>query len=648
MRVISLIGASVLVAACAGERAPSTPPSKALSAEGVRNIDIAYSPDGSHLSWLAPSTGAGWELWVGNADMTSPRKLPVTTLFTGTPAVWSPDGKLIAALANNFGPANVVVVPVAGGDARRVTTGAGVQLPGSWYPDGDRFSFIASVEGTIRGFRTSLSRGGETPLVPSEKHAYFGAWSKDGSHIQYMDIDGQRTTMWIADSLGGSPRQLTTEGFESTPSSQSGWSPDGKEVLYESRRTGTSDLWVAPIDGGPRRQLTRDLRNDYNGTWSSDGKWIAFISDRGRQIDVWVVPSAGGQEIRVTDTPEEEAVPLWRPGTHELTFVTRSIKSGVWSETLDGKETRLTPDSVSATWFNTSPDGSQINYVVERGGGIQDLLVMPVAGGAPRTLVSGGGSVGSPNWSPDGSRIVFISDRGGTPDVWVVDAVGGAPRQLVNWPGVEGPAVWSGDGKSIYFVSDHDARLGDVWKVSPDGGAPVRVTNDGSLTGLISRPGVADLLTATISVHGGQLSIARITADGRLAPVWERSNAFASYLSPAGDSVGAQIEQPDGKMRGMIVPMKGGAGRVFGGPNDSPGPWSPDGKSMLYYTQSAGASDLGVVTLVDGKTRRLTTTPENEGGVEWTPDGKSVIFVRRQTVQRVTTVDLTKTLAAAK
>ena len=87
-----------------------------------------------------------------------------------------------------------------------------------------------------------------------------------------------------------------------------------------------------------------------------------------------------------------------------------------------------------------------------------------------RTLVAGGGSVNQMQWSPDGSKIAFVSDRGGTSDIWVIDAAGGAPRQVENWPGYEGSPAWSADGKLLYFRSDRDARLGDVW-AAPAAGA---------------------------------------------------------------------------------------------------------------------------------------------------------------------------------
>ncbi len=650
MRFSPCVGMVLLLGACArGES--GGPQVTALSPDGQRLNAISYSPDGTRIAYWSPGDSAAWQLWVANADLSAPMKMPAISLFSGVPPVWSPDGTRIASWSSQFGTADVVVMPAAGGAPQRVTQGPGFEIPVAWYPDGDRLTYLASAEGgTISSFEVSVSAGTSKPLVPNERHPTFGMPSPDGSHLGYGVVDGQRSSLWVADSDGSNPRQLTSEGFESASGNTIPWSPDGKEIAYESRRTGTSDIWVVPIDGGKPQQLTHDVRNDYLPTWSPDGKWIAFLSDRGRQTDVWVVPAAGGEERRVSDTSDDELALTWRPGTTTLAFTAITRAGGAWVMDLTGgTERRITPDSVRISWFNVSPDGEQIDYVVDRGGGIADLAVMAIAGGPSRTLVAGGGIVNSPYWSPDGSKIVFTSDRGGSMDVWVVDASGGAPRQITNWPSNESAAVWSGDGKVVFFRSDRDSKLGDLWKVPASGGEPTRVTNNGTIGGgLVSRAGVSDIFAGTLNPSGGQLAFARVRPDGSLHAVWDLTNAFPASISPSGDSVAALVEQPDGKMASMILPAAGGAGRVILGASDQVGNWSKDGRTLLYETGPSASRDLGVLNVADGTTRRLTTTPEEEGGAEFTPDGNSVVFVRNRVVERIYSVDLSKMLGGAK
>ena len=654
MRSLLAIAASCVLGACGGQES-ALPNAVALSPDGARQTSFSYSPDGKRIAYWSPPTdsGANWQLWVANADLSAPVKLPATVFFSSPPiAVWSPDGSRLAASSSEFGAAHVVVVPAAGGAVQRLTPGTGVEFPLAWYKGGEELSYFGSAAGgVVKSFLVSVKTGVSAPLVPGEKRPSLGAPSPDGSHVAYFVIDGGKTTIWVADSVGENARQLTTEGFEALEQYQE-WSPDGKELLYESRRTGTTDLWIVPIDGGKARRLTHDVRNDFAGVWSPDGKWVAFLSDRGRQTDVWVVPAAGGAEQRVTDTPvEEQPWVAWRPGTHTLAYAVKGEKSGVWALDLaDGKERRLTPDSLRTSWLRVSPDGKQVDFVIEHGGGIEDLAVMPLAGGAARILVAGGGTVQQPLWSPDGSKIVFVSDRGGSTDIWVVDAARGTPRQLVNWPSSENGAAWSTDGSDIYFTSDRDSKLGDVWKVSVAGGIPTRVTKDGTVNNnngaLLSHSGAVNFFGATLSAKGGQIAISRFRPDGSIQTVWDRTNGFLSSMSPSGDLVAALVEQPDGKQRSMILSANGGGGRVILKPGELVGKWSNDGASVLYQMNSGGATDLGVLHIADGTTRRLTTTREDESSAEFTPDGKTVVFQRTQTVQRIFTADLTKLLEA--
>lgn len=652
MRRFVIAGSLVVLGACVGGDKggeKSLPEVTALSPEGVAQIAPSYSPDGKQIAywtWSSP----GWQLWVANAEMSLAQKLPVI----GTPSrpQWSPDGSRLAVTSVEFG-AHAVVVPAAGGVAKRVTTGSGVDFSIGWFADGERIAYESLTGeggGGFASFASSVSTGATKSLVPGEQRVHHGTPSPDGSHIGFNVLEGSKATIWVADSAGRNSRQLTKEGFERQGSTRMSWSPDGRAILYESSRTGTTDLWVVPVDSGLPRQLTRDVRNDYGAVWSPDNKWVAFISDRGRQTDIWIVPAAGGVERRVTDTPAAESNLAWRPRTNELTFVTTTQTAGIWSIDLaSSAERRLTPDSIRTTGFWSSPDGKQFDFIIERGGGVQDLAVMPVTGGASRTLVSGGGTVREPQWSPDGKQIVYVSDRAGSQDLWIVDVAGGAPRRLTNWPGFENAVAWSGDGTRLYFLSDHDTRLGDAWGVAATGGEPTRITRNGTLNNtLITRAGVADFFARTVSPNGGRIAISRVSRDGNLATVWDRTNGFINAISPSGDSIAAAVEQPDGKLHMMILPAAGGNGRPILTGDDEVSVWSNDGKSMVYTKSVNGEGDIGIFNVVNGTTRRLTTTPESEGGAELTPDGTTVLMNRTRTVRRLFTANLSKLIAGNK
>lgn len=654
-RLIAVCGLALVAGCHASEAGPAIPQATLISPPAANHSGAHFSPDGKRLFWWAQAAGAR-QLWTANADLSDSTALPVTTLIADSPLIWSPDGSQIAlavlGTAGSF--ANVAVMPAAGGAARVLVGGSSFSAPAGWNPDGDRLAYaaITGSQGvtTIQGMVTSLRNGGSSPLIPGEHLPYLGGWSPDGAHIGFTVIDRGRTTVWVADSDGSKPRQLTGEGFESVAGigASSSFSPNGKEIAYVSTRTGTKDVWTADIDDSVRRQLTRDIRNDYNPIWSPDGRWIIFLSDRGRQTDIWVVPSAGGTEERVTNDPAEEALIGWVAGSDRLAFLTGVGASSIWSLSVaDGKERQLTPDSLRASCCVISPDGTQLLFSINEGGGSDQLAVMPVAGGAWRVVGQLSPTTDTPlyAWSPDGSQIAFISDQSGAKQIWVAAASGGAPRQLTTWPeGADNP-MWNSDGTALYFVSSHEAQLDDVWQVPAAGGAPVRVTTQGALTSIVNRRGRSELFAA-VGNASGNFNTVRVAADGSISIIWSKGNAFPAMLLPHGDSLIIQEAQSGGRFGFRLIPMDGhGDGQLLLKPGESLADLSEDGNEILYYIPAGANNNLALLDRATGATRVLSTTPDRKSRATFTPDGKTVIFTRSHDVRRIAVVDLTKMLA---
>jgi TolB protein len=646
-----ILGALLALSAC-GKEGSGLPTASFLTPEGSDHRASQFSPDGGRVAYWAAGA-SGWDLIVAHADLSAPRTVVSGPGGQWSPPLWSPDGTSLAFVSSTLGPADVAVVPAEGGEPRRLTDRPGGENPYQWHPRGDRIAYMASVEGQsgFRSLMVSLASGRSAPVLAETRMAE-AFWSPDGSKIAFYVVDGGASTIWVADSSGANARQLTTEGQERF-SWGGPWSPDGSELLYVSRRTGTGDIWVLPVAGGAPRQLTRDVRDDDFPRWSPDGKWVAFISTRGRQTDVWVVPAAGGTELRVTDDAADEFYLQWIGKSEKLAFHTSVAVSGLWAMTVaDGKERRITPDSIRVGYFDVSPDGTAVVYQVLRGGGVSELWVAPLMGGAPRTLVAGNADYWDFGWSPDGKRILFVSYQSGNSDVWVVDAAGGDPHQLTRWPTGEWDAEWAADGSAVYFRSERDASsFADVWMVPPAGGEPRRITTVGTVEEVAPSRTSPDVFVTTLG-GAGKLVLSRLLPDGKLRPLWDRSNMLQRSLSvfsvtAQGDSMAIAAELPGGGFGSYLISTRTGQGRQILGKGDLAKDFSRDGTQLLYSFGSPNA-DLGLLTLKDGSMRRLTDTPENEGWfgapVRWTGDGKTIVFIRSAERRRIVTVDLTKLL----
>jgi Tol biopolymer transport system component len=646
MKRVLVLGLLLSALACGRTDAPAA---RSLSPEGADHVLAGYSPDGARVYWWQHA-GDAWQLYRSPSDMSAPEPIALSTMNpgegTGT-LLWSPDGTRFAVAATQTAPfVSVWVVSAAGRAPRRVSPEGGLAGPLTWNPDGKRLLYLAVLDRNFHTMVVNVDSGAPVRILPNESSPHIAFWSPDGSKLAIQVIKQGHSSIWLADGSGGQMRQVTSEGFESigvTGFGRGPWSPDGSALLYTSTRSGTSDVWVLPASGSPARQLTQDVRDDKNPVWSADSRWVAFESNRGLQNDLWVVPAAGGDARRVTDDARSEVLLGWRPGTNELAYTTGRLRQTLWAHTLSsGAEHQLTPDSLDVSSFSISSRGVAV-ISIARGGGVADIATLPLGGGAPQVILRDS-RADPPHWSPDGSRLVFLSTRAGAnKHAWIMDADGSGLRRLTSWKESEGDVLFT-DDSTIHLVSDHQSRFGDAWRVRASGGEPVRVTATGGILGLCWQPQrPAELFMASVADAPVTIAMVRLVSGRTLQPVWDRTAAGCALVSPTVDSVFMPTTAgPD--VQNMLLPLGGGPGRMILERNQIARFWSPDGRQILFSYSRTAPYDLGILTVADGSVRRITQTPESEDRSQWSPDGSALVFIRTVPISRITTMDITQLL----
>ncbi|HTA67432.1 MAG TPA: hypothetical protein VK776_04115, partial [Bryobacteraceae bacterium] len=335
-------------------------------------------------------------------------------------------------------------------------------------------------------------------------------------------------------------------------------SPDGKMVLYElaypdlKDDLGHNEIWIAPagapIAGVAKPRKFTSGKDDRSPEWSPDGQSVAFLGSRGAstgsapssaagerpRAQIYVMPTFGGEAEALTEAKGGVTAFQWSPDSKRIAFVgqvplsdadekkqkdkddARVVDhdyrySHLWVIEVESKKASeiVKSDAVLADpqW---SPDGTRLAYVSRPtakadDGSLSDIYIARADGsGTPRKLFENAGPDQDPRWSPDGKSIAFNSRdmRNGVLGVmrlYVISAEGGAPRELISDPDSSATQVqWTRDGSAIYFRSEHHT-MAQIYRVAASGGVPQAITRDEAVINSFSLSSAGDRVAFTRS-----------------------------------------------------------------------------------------------------------------------------------------------------
>ncbi len=449
----------------------------------------------------------------------------------GPPAL-SPDGELVAFAWSGdagSGPPDIYVKAVGNEALRRLTETSTSETSPAWSPDGHSVAFVRDGRGVF-----TISQLGGTEKRVSDSGNYV-AWAADSKSVLIRDREGKVGPFGIYQvSLDTLERRRLTQA----PFGDGDWrfqvSPDGTTLAFiRYGRTGVADLYVIPMQGGELRRLT-----DWNGvltglSWTPDGREIVLSVEEPAASRLWRIHANSAQPGRglpIGNIPVAAGSPsISRPRTGQqarLAFQTISrdvdlhlmdLDATLVNDTIDSKLFANSTRVESSARF--SPDASRVAFVSQRSGSAEIWVAGRDGTGLRQITSLGAAQLVVSGWSPDGNNIVFDAAIDGNSDVYVVGFDGGGQRRLTSDPARDGLPSWSGDGRWIYFTSARAGVNPDVWKMTPDGGQVTRITKNGgfdpkespdgqSLYYLDHYPGANGIAKVMrIAVDGGQESV---------------------------------------------------------------------------------------------------------------------------------------------
>jgi Tol biopolymer transport system component/DNA-binding winged helix-turn-helix (wHTH) protein len=545
----------------------------------------------------------------------------------------------------------------------------GEVLSPAFSPDGSRVAYrlvaapAASHGGPDDqcGIYVKQIRGGPPVRLTSGETDYIPAWSPDDRYIAFGRL--QEGTIMLVPSIGGPERTIAKMDWKPGAGwSGISWTPDAKWLVVSTRESPNEPygIWLLSVETGERHRLLSPpaatsstqqyAPGDFYGTLSPDGRTLAFARTSGTWLfnlytvrltrdfrpqgkpellagqsypsvkgiawasnrdivygagshitnaRLWRMQVGGRSPELLSWTAIGSSMPTVAPAQRLLAYAAYSATGRLWRMDLRTGQRRIISDS--RHWQQLpqySPDGRKVAFQSDRSGQ-DEVWTCDAQGQADGTNCQQltffqGPQCGTPRWSPDGRWITLDSRVEGSPQIYVIASDGGKPRRVTGGEAQNQLPSWSSDGKWIYFESDRSGQW-RIWKAPVDGGPAVQVTRNRGGVAFESADGGYLYLTST----SGSSPLYRMPAAGgpeeQVAPKvasWDSFGVTAkgAYFLP--DDMTLQLaDAATGKITTVAKADKSFFGGAFGGGISV----SPDDAYMVFAEGKINGSDLMLV-----------------------------------------------------
>ena len=539
-------------------------------------------------------------------------------------------------------------------EIKSVTLTEGTNISVSAAPDRSRAVFdLQSILWIV-----PLKGGVAKPITDWKLEALRPVWSPRGDLIAFQAFSEGAYHIWTVRPDGKDLKQWT-DGFYDDR--EPVWSPDGSKLAFCSDRAGEGsfDIWTIDAANSHLTRLTADKSDEFQPVWSPDGRAIAFVQD-GRSV---VSISASGGDRRVMATvPGKITTPVWLPDNSGVVAVESGRAGGVLYSRLQGP---TAPISQGEDVFPTRPQflsADEILYAADGGIRIRNLKT----GAKTQVPFSATHRVNRPVWrpmkrdfsssaphpvkgltrprlSPDGKAAVFVA----LGDVYIARP-GQKPEAITNDLTMQGEPSWSPDGTAVLYTSDKAGppaiyrfdlatRSEKSLTTGPNAAYAGKLSPDGSKLAFLDEVKHIHIM----DLRSGQVrAMAEPSAPDMGPPTWSSDGRHVAYN--ALERLNTRFREGQDLIHVLDIETKSirlvspGEHASIADRMDSGPAWSPNGQWFAYIRESVlWVLPVNADGTPNGAPRRLTT--EAADSPSWSGDSKALLYIHHGQLK---TVDL--------
>lgn len=275
------------------------------------------------------------------------------------------------------------------------------------------------------------------------------AISPQGDKVAFISDRRDYYSVYIMSAIDGRILRRVIQGYNTTDFEQLhlltpalSWSPEGDKLAFAAKSRDRDVIYIVPVERGRRERIEFDLDAIYSVKWSPDGKKLAFIGTKKHHINLYLYDLESGEKITLTDDMFTESDPTWAPDNKTLYFISNrgdnlSQRNGLsdafnlmdqdfeqidlYSTNIETKEiTRLTDSWDTKRSPLVTPDGEKLIYISDKNG-IYNIYIRNLETGDERPLTNSINSILQLSLSNDATKLVFSSQFYGGFDIFVMN-----------------------------------------------------------------------------------------------------------------------------------------------------------------------------------------------------------------------------------